>query len=127
MYLCPYFNQFYFRTANTIYNIKINIASYTLALYKSGALYKTYPVSVGKPKTPTPKGNWIITKKGLWGDQFGGHFMQLSVPTGIYGIHGTNKPWTIGQALSDGCIRMHNNDAKDVYDLIPLGTPVTIY
>lgn len=130
MYLCPYLNNHlcpYLRAANQTYNIKINTTNLTLTLYKNGQFYKTYPIAVGKPSTPTPKGHWFITKKGLWGEQFGGHFMQLSVPTGIYGIHGTDKPWSIGKAVSNGCVRMHSNDAKEVYDLVHIGTPVTIY
>ena len=126
MFNCPYFDEYldYYRS---IYNIIVNTKNYSLTLYKNNKIFKTYTVAVGKPTTPTPKGNWNIIKKGLWGEQFGGHFMQLSVPSGIYGIHGTNKPWTIGQSVSNGCIRMYNNDAKEVYDLVPIGTPVTIY
>lgn len=126
MFNCPYFDEYldYYRS---IYNIIVNTKNYSLTLYKNNKIFKTYSVAVGKPTTPTPKGNWVITKKGLWGQQFGGHFMQLSIPTGTYGIHGTNKPWTIGHAVSNGCVRMFNNDAKEVYDLVSVGTPVTIY
>lgn len=110
-----------------MYSIEIDTKNLKLKLLKDSILVKQYPVTVGKPSTPTPLGHWTITKKGLWGEQFGGHFMQLSVPSGIYGIHGTDKPWSIGQAVSHGCVRMYNNDAKEVYDIVPLGTPVYIY
>lgn len=108
------------------YSITINVQSRTLTLYKNGQWYKSYPVAVGKKSTPTPKGNWTIIKKGLWGEQFGGYFMQLSIPWGIYGIHGTNKPWSIGKAISNGCIRMYNVNAKEVYSLVSIGAPVKI-
>jgi lipoprotein-anchoring transpeptidase ErfK/SrfK len=62
----------------------------------------------------------------LWGEQFGGHFMQLNVPWGIYGIHGTNKPWSIGQAASHGCVRMYNQDAAELYEKAYIGMPVKI-
>ena len=110
-----------------MFHIEVNTKALTLRLFKDGALIKQYPVAVGKPSTPTPLGNWVITKKGLWGEQFGGHFMQISVPYGIYGIHGTDKPWSISKPVSHGCIRMFNNDVKEVYDLVPLGTTVHIY
>lgn len=110
-----------------MYRIEIDTKRRILKLFKNGVLIKQYPVAVGKPSTPTPLGNWHITKKGLWGEQFGGHFMQISVPGGIYGIHGTDKPWSIGQAVSHGCVRMYNQDAKEVYDMVPIGTPVNIY
>lgn len=39
----------------------------------------------------------------------------------------TNKPYSIGQHLSHGCIRMLNRDVIELYELIPIGTKVTIY
>ncbi len=110
----------------TNYSITINRASRTLTLYLNGQWFKSYPVAVGKPATPTPPGNWTITKKNLWGEQFGGYFMRLSVPWGIFGIHGTNKPWSIGKAVSNGCVRMYNWNAREVYNLVSTGTPVKI-
>lgn len=53
--------------------------------------------------------------------------MQLSVPWGISGIHGTDKSWSIGQAVSHGCVRMYSNNAAELYSMVPLGTPVHIY
>jgi lipoprotein-anchoring transpeptidase ErfK/SrfK len=43
-----------------------------------------------------------------------------------YGIHGTWQDQTIGQAESAGCVRLLNRDVEELFDLIPLGTPVTI-
>ena len=44
----------------------------------------------------------------------------------MYHIHGTDAPWTIGQAVSKGCIRMYNQDVLDLYPRVPLGTRVTV-
>jgi len=41
-------------------------------------------------------------------------------------VHGTNEPWLIGQAVSNGCIRLTNEDALDLYSRTPLGTHVMI-
>ena len=41
-------------------------------------------------------------------------------------IHGTNEPWLIGQAVSNGCIRLTNADIEDLYDDTPLGTNVLV-
>ncbi|TWI39609.1 L,D-transpeptidase [Mesorhizobium tianshanense] len=41
-------------------------------------------------------------------------------------IHGTNEPWTIGTAVSNGCIRLINDDIIDLYDRTPLGTTVVV-
>ena len=43
-----------------------------------------------------------------------------------YRIHGTDAPWTIGQAVSHGCIRMLNEDVLDLYPRVPVGTRVTV-
>jgi lipoprotein-anchoring transpeptidase ErfK/SrfK len=44
----------------------------------------------------------------------------------VYRIHGTNQPWTIGQAMSSGCIRMANNDVKHLYANVDIGTKVVV-
>ena len=44
----------------------------------------------------------------------------------IYRIHGTNQPWTIGQAMSSGCFRMANDDVTYLYDQVGVGTKVII-
>ena len=41
-------------------------------------------------------------------------------------IHGSNEPWTIGGAVSSGCIRMLNNDVKDLYGRVKVGTTVVV-
>ena len=41
-------------------------------------------------------------------------------------IHGTNEPWLIGQAVSNGCVRLTNEDIVDLYDGTPLGTSVLV-
>jgi lipoprotein-anchoring transpeptidase ErfK/SrfK len=44
----------------------------------------------------------------------------------IYRIHGSNEPWTIGQAVSSGCIRMRNEDVIDLYEKVKVGTKVVV-
>ena len=44
----------------------------------------------------------------------------------LYRIHGTNQPWTIGAAVSSGCIRMRNEDVVDLYDRVAVGTKVVV-
>ena len=43
-----------------------------------------------------------------------------------YRIHGTTEPWSIGKAVSNGCIRMINEHVMDLYERVPLGTPVIV-
>lgn len=44
----------------------------------------------------------------------------------LFRIHGTNEPWTIGQAVSSGCIRMMNDDVVDLYNRVPVGARVVV-
>jgi lipoprotein-anchoring transpeptidase ErfK/SrfK len=44
----------------------------------------------------------------------------------LFRIHGTNEPWTIGQAVSSGCIRMMNNDVEDLFARVPVGARVVV-
>lgn len=62
----------------------------------------------------------------------GGHPMNplgvraLYLGSSLYRIHGTDAPWTIGQAVSKGCIRMYNEDVLDLFPRVPVGTRVTV-
>jgi len=107
--------------------IVINVSKRILELYSDGQFYKKYRIAVGKSDTPTPIGEWnIVWKDYNWGTGFGTRWMGLNVPWGIYGIHGTNKPWSIGQFASHGCIRMRNKDVEELFEWIPVGTSVRI-
>ncbi len=44
----------------------------------------------------------------------------------LYRIHGSNEPWTIGQAVSSGCIRLRNEDVIDLYNRVKVGTKVVV-
>jgi murein L,D-transpeptidase YcbB/YkuD len=110
-----------------VVSIVIKVPARILELYNDGALYKKYRIAVGKNDTPTPVGEWnVVWKAYNWGSGFGTRWMGLNVPWGIYGIHGTNKPWTIGQFASHGCIRMRNKDVEELFEWVPIGTGVRI-
>lgn len=50
----------------------------------------------------------------------------LYIGARIYRIHGTAEPWTIGQAVSSGCIRLVNDDVIDLYERVGVGTKVVV-
>ena len=50
----------------------------------------------------------------------------LYIGSTIYRIHGTSEPWTIGQAVSSGCIRLVNDDVIDLYERVGVGTKVVV-
>ncbi|ACO84260.1 L,D-transpeptidase [Clostridium botulinum] len=121
-YLYPY-NQSY----RAIYRIVINTKAHTLTLFRNNNVYKTYKVAVGKPSTPTPKGTFKIINRAINpGGPFGARWLGLNIPYGDYGIHGTNNPSSIGKSVSNGCIRMFNNQVIELSNLVPIGTTVTI-
>lgn len=98
-----------------------------LIIYEDKNKFKEYAVAVGKAETPTPIGEWKIKRKAMhWGTGFGTRWLGLNVPWGIYGIHGTNKPWSIGTKASHGCIRMMNHDVEEIYPWVKAGTVVRI-
>lgn len=80
--------------------------------------------------TPTPEMLRENPRLPAWVP--GGHPMNpmgvraLYLGSSTYRIHGTDAPWTIGEAVSKGCIRMYNEDVLDLYPRIPVGTVVTV-
>lgn len=105
----------------------VDLNSCSMFLLRDGNVYKKYTVAIGSGQTPSPVGEWRITHKGgNWGGGFGTRWLGLNVPWGIYGIHGTDNPNSIGYRASHGCIRMHNKQVEELYSLIKVGTPVII-
>lgn len=108
-------------------SIVIKINSRILELYNDDQLYKKYRIAVGKSESPTPVGDWNIMAK-YWSpkDILGTRWLGLNIPWGSYGIHGTNRPWSIGQFASKGCIRLRNRDIEELYEWVQVGVPVKI-
>lgn len=107
--------------------VHIDLDTLKMSVYLDMELYKTFPVSGGTPETPSPVGTWLVTEVLNWGEGFGGTWIGLDVPWGRYGIHGTRKPWLVGQKnVSHGCIRMKNGDVDELRGLVSPGTVVHI-
>jgi len=107
--------------------ILIEVDLKRLTLYEGTDVVKRYAIASGAWKTPSPLGVFTISgrfKTEMSG--FGTRFLKLSVPYGLYGIHGTNKPESIGSNASHGCFRLRTADAEELYDLVPNGTKVYI-
>src|SRR5690625_4113930 len=108
-------------------SIKIDLFKSKLYVIEDNQIKKVFPVVIGTEMSPTPVGQFeIIEKSKAWGGGFGSRWLGLDVPWGVYGIHGTNKPYLIGEHVSSGCIRMNNNDVEQLYEMIPIGTKVHI-
>jgi lipoprotein-anchoring transpeptidase ErfK/SrfK len=122
-----------------------------LYLVMEGGKARRYGVGVGKPGFEWA-GAHTITRKQEWPDwtppsemvsreAAKGHYLPAHMEGGeanplgaramylgstLYRIHGTNAPWTIGNAVSSGCIRLRNEDVSDLYDRVKVGTRVIV-
>ena len=107
--------------------IHINLWLRTLQLQENGKVLKTYPIGPGTKDTPSPMGIFkIVDKRKNWYDGFGSRWMELNVPWGTFGIHGTDKPYSIGGYVSEGCIRMFDRQVEELYPQVKIGTKVII-
>ena len=111
----------------SITGVNINTTSRILTLLSGNQQMYKYPIAVGKPSTPTPTGSYSIINKIINpGGALGTRWLGLNIPGGNYGIHGTNNPDSIGKAVSNGCIRLHNKDVEQLFSYVSVGTQVTI-
>ena len=120
--------------------IVINLAARSLALFEKDKKIRLYPIGPGKESTPTPVGYYSIRSKDINPTWIDPSDPEFSIPSGAanplgyrwmefygnYGIHGTNKPESIGHYVSNGCIRMNEKDVEALFDLVEIGTPVEI-
>lgn len=124
--------------AATHREIVVSIPDRKLALLEDGELLAIYPVAVGAHNSPSPTGDFTIVNRlenpayyhpGVVvepgeDNPLGTRWMGLSEKG--FGIHGTNMPWTIGQAASHGCIRMDRNDLEELFAMVQVGDTVHI-
>lgn len=121
------FYQQPFYLSRPVYSITINRSLHKLTLYRDSIVFKNYPVAVGKPSTPTPVGTFRIVNRAINPrGPFGARWLGLNAPNGDYGIHGTNNPSSIGKDVSNGCIRMFNEQVIELSNLVSIGTVVKI-
>ena len=92
-------------------------------------------VAVGAPGMETPLGRFYVQAKfrptapvlGAFGFETSAYSKLSEWPGGgIVGIHGTNTPELLGQAVSHGCVRVANEAILRLRDLVPVGTPIEI-
>lgn len=126
--------------------IVIHKGANTLTLFRDSQVVKVYPVGTGRDPAFTPEGTFPVVLKthdppwtnpatgvtipgGVPENPLGSRWLGLGVGNTrghVYGIHGTNRPETIGTHVSLGCVRMYDADAQELYDQVPLGTMVSI-
>jgi len=118
--------------------IVVSIPDRQLALLEDGRLVKLYSVAVGAPESPSPSGEFQIAQRlenpGYYkpgvviapgsGNPLGTRWIGLNVKG--FGIHGTNRPNSIGKNASHGCIRLRKHDIEDLFARVSVGDRVTL-
>jgi lipoprotein-anchoring transpeptidase ErfK/SrfK len=127
--------------------VVIDTPQHFLYLVEADGKALRYGIGVGRPGF-TWSGSHTVTSKKEWPDwvpppemlqrQPGlPHFMAggpnnplgaraMYLGSTLYRIHGSNEPWTIGQNVSSGCIRMRNVDIIDLYERVKVGSKVIV-
>lgn len=123
--------------------VVVRLRSRKVFVYEGEAIIASYRIAVGKHGWETPKGEYRIFSKEV--NPTFKNFRTGKVikpgpdnPLGVrwigfwtdgetqIGFHGTNQPELIGQAVSHGCIRMHNKDVVKLFNQVSIGTPVIV-
>jgi lipoprotein-anchoring transpeptidase ErfK/SrfK len=122
--------------APTVSEIVVSVGKRTIDIYWHGKHSLHAKVAVGAPQMPTPLGHYYVAARFVpYHDPFLGVFaVETSAYSsltewpggGVVGIHGTDEPWLIGQAVSHGCIRVTNQTAAALKRFAPLGTPILV-
>ena len=127
--------------------LTVNRSTFELTLWKNLEPSKTYTVAIGAAGFDTPAGVYNIQNKAVdpawsvpeadWAGDLAGTVVPGGVPEnplkerwmGIFdgaGIHGTDDTGSLGSAASHGCVRMAIPDVIELYDQVPVGTPIYI-
>jgi hypothetical protein len=115
----------------------VDLSARTMKLFRDGEHVRTYSVGVGRPEYPTATGTFYVWAKvpqasatgpyGIYALGISGFSPVLSdwPGGGRMAVHGTANPDDRGNAVSHGCVRVHNDEMRDLTGL-KMGTPVII-
>jgi lipoprotein-anchoring transpeptidase ErfK/SrfK len=112
-------------------------------VYQDEQVYTSYPIAVGRAGWETPTGEYAVlnmVRNPGWQNPFTGEIIPPGPdnPLGerwigfwtdgqnFIGFHGTPNAQSVGRAASHGCIRMYNRDVQELFEMVALGTPVTV-
>jgi lipoprotein-anchoring transpeptidase ErfK/SrfK len=118
--------------------VVVQVSKRRLTLFRRGKPVLHTTVAVGSSATPTPTGSYYVNQRLIpteSGGPFGPGAIGISAFSNVLtgwtqggpiAIHGTNEPWSIGHAVSNGCIRVRNPVLRKLFAATPAGTPVVI-
>ncbi|MGK7890459.1 MAG: L,D-transpeptidase [Leptolyngbyaceae cyanobacterium] len=121
----------------------IRLSQRRVYVYRGDDVQTSYPIAVGRPGWETPVGEYIVMQMQedpAWKNPFNGNIVPAGAgnPLGdrwigfwtdgnnVIGFHGTPNEASVGQAASHGCIRMLNQDVRELYAIAELGMPVIV-
>lgn len=129
------------RLANN--RIVLDLGDRRVYLYNDSELVNSFPVAIGAAETPTPTGEFEVSQlvvNPVWQSPWTGEVRSpgpnsalglrwiefASNSEGVFGFHGTPTVESIGQAASNGCVRMHNADVVELFAQVAIGTTVSV-
>ena len=116
----------------------VDLSARTVTLLRRGRPVLTTTAAIGSRATPTPLGSFYVNQRLIPYDRagpFGPGAIGISAFSdvltgwaqgGPVAIHGTNQPWLIGRAVSNGCIRVRNATLRRLFAAAVEGTPVVV-
>jgi len=99
---------------------RVDISTQQMQVYQNGIHRYTWPVSTARGGKVTPVGTWTAkwTSKNHRSSRYNGAPMPYSIfYSGNYAVHGTNQIKRLGQPASAGCVRLHPENAKVLYNM----------
>jgi lipoprotein-anchoring transpeptidase ErfK/SrfK len=118
--------------------IVVDLSDRRVILYHAGRKVLQTRAAIGSSATPTPTGRYYVNQRLVPADPggpFGPGAIGISAFSNVLtgwtqggpiAIHGTNQPWSIGHAVSNGCVRVPNDMLRRLFRAALAGTPVTI-
>ncbi len=119
--------------------VLIEVGARRVTVFHGDTILLQETVAVGTDRTPTPLGNFFVDgavkvpyDTGPYGayqvsvSGFSDVLQSFGGGVGQIAMHGTNRPDLLGQAVSNGCVRMTNDNITKMVQLAPLGTPVDV-
>ena len=123
--------------------LRLSLSDKRVYVYRGDSLEASYPVAIGRPGWETPTGEFSVFSQLVdpgWTNPLTGEVMGPGPEnplgerwiafwtdgTNAIGFHGTPNRDSVGQAASHGCVRMYNEDVRQLYEMVTIGTPITV-
>ena len=123
--------------------LRLSLSDRKVYVYRGETLETSYPVAIGRAGWETPTGDFEVVSQVNspgWTNPFTGEVMPPGPDnplgdrwigfwtdgTNVIGFHGTPNRKSVGRAASHGCVRMYNEHIRELYDIVALGTVVTV-